>query len=32
MFEEQVAWAADAGVDYVIAETFSYGEEARLAL
>ena len=32
MFEEQVEWAADAGVDYVIAETFSYGAEARLAL
>jgi len=32
MFEEQVAWAADAGVDYVIAETFSYGAEAELAL
>jgi len=32
MFEEQVQWAAEAGVDYVIAETFSYGAEARLAL
>jgi betaine-homocysteine S-methyltransferase len=32
MFEEQVAWAADAGVDFVIAETFAYGEEALLAL
>ena len=32
MFEEQVAWAAEAGVDYVIAETFSYGAEAKLAL
>jgi betaine-homocysteine S-methyltransferase len=32
MFEEQVAWAADARVDYVIAETFSYGAEAKLAL
>lgn len=32
MFAEQVAWAAEAGVDYVIAETFSYGAEARLAL
>jgi len=32
IFEEQVAWAADADVDYVIAETFSYGAEARLAL
>jgi len=32
MFEEQVGWAAEAGVDYVIAETFSYAEEALLAL
>lgn len=32
MFEEQVGWAAEAGVDYVIAETFSYGAEAKLAL
>jgi betaine-homocysteine S-methyltransferase len=32
MFEEQVAWASEAGVDYVIAETFSYGAEARMAL
>src|SRR6516225_9997486 len=32
MFEEQVEWAAEAGVDYVIAETFSYGAEARMAL
>ena len=31
MFEEQVAWAAEAGVDFVIAETFSYAEEARMA-
>jgi len=32
MFEEQVAWAADEGVDFVIGETFRYAEEARLAL
>ena len=32
MFEEQVAWAAESGVDYVIAETFSYGAEAKMAL
>jgi betaine-homocysteine S-methyltransferase len=32
MFEEQVGWAADAGVDLVIAETFSHAEEARMAL
>jgi methionine synthase I (cobalamin-dependent) len=32
MFEEQVAWAAEAGVDFVIAETLSYAEEALAAL
>jgi betaine-homocysteine S-methyltransferase len=32
MYEEQVAWAADAGVDYVIAETISYVGEAQIAL
>ncbi|HYI74132.1 MAG TPA: homocysteine S-methyltransferase family protein [Gaiellaceae bacterium] len=32
MFEEQVGWAVDAGVDFVIAETFSWGEEALIAL
>ena len=32
MFEEQVGWAAEAGVDYIIGETFSYVEEALLAL
>jgi betaine-homocysteine S-methyltransferase len=32
MFEEQVGWAADAGVDYVIAETFFWAEEALIAL
>lgn len=32
MFEEQVGWAVDAGVDYIIAETMSYGGEALLAL
>jgi betaine-homocysteine S-methyltransferase len=32
MFEEQVAWAADADVDYVICETFSHVDEALLAL
>jgi betaine-homocysteine S-methyltransferase len=31
MFEEQVAWAAEAGVDFVIGETFSWGREALLA-
>ena len=32
MFEEQVGWAADAGVDFIIGETFSFYEEALLAL
>jgi betaine-homocysteine S-methyltransferase len=31
-FEEQVSWAAEAGVDFVIAETFSWAGEALLAL
>jgi betaine-homocysteine S-methyltransferase len=31
MFEEQVAWAAEAGVDFVIAETFLWASEAILA-
>jgi len=31
MFEEQVAWAAEAGVDFVIGETFSYAQEALIA-
>ena len=32
MFEEQVGWALEAGVDFVIAETFPWAEEAFLAL
>ncbi len=32
MFEEQVGWAAEAGVDYIVAETISWGEEALIAL
>ena len=32
MFEEQVGWAVDAGVDFVIGETFSWAEEALIAL
>ena len=32
MFEEQVSWAAEAGVDFVIGETFSYAEEALIGL
>jgi betaine-homocysteine S-methyltransferase len=31
-FDEQVAWAAEAGADFVIAETFSWAGEALLAL
>ena len=32
MFEEQTAWAVDAGADFIIAETFSFAEEALIAL
>ena len=32
MFDEQVGWAAEAGVDLVIGETFSYAQEALVAL
>jgi betaine-homocysteine S-methyltransferase len=32
MFQEQVGWAADAGVDFVIGETFQFAGEALLAL
>jgi betaine-homocysteine S-methyltransferase len=32
MFTEQVGWAAEAGVDYVIGETFRYLDEALIAL
>jgi betaine-homocysteine S-methyltransferase len=31
MFTEQVQWAVEAGVDYIIGETFSWGEEAEIA-
>jgi betaine-homocysteine S-methyltransferase len=31
MFDEQVAWAAEAGVDFVIAETFQFAGEALMA-
>jgi betaine-homocysteine S-methyltransferase len=31
MFEEQVAWAGEAGVDFVVAETFTWGNEAVIA-
>ena len=32
MFEEQVGWAAEAGVDYIIAETIPWLGEAEFAL
>ena len=32
MFEEQVAWAVEANADFIIGETFSYTEEALIAL
>jgi betaine-homocysteine S-methyltransferase len=32
MFAEQVGWAADAGADFVIAETISWGAEALIGL
>jgi betaine-homocysteine S-methyltransferase len=32
MFSEQVGWAAEAGVDFVIGETYSYASEALVAL
>ena len=32
MFDEQVGWAAEAGVDVIVGETFTWGEEALIAL
>src|SRR5580700_11981437 len=32
IFAEQVGWAVEAGVDYFVAETFSWTAEAQLAL
>jgi len=32
MFEEQVAWAKEAGVDFIIAETITWVEEMKIAL
>lgn len=32
MFEEQVGWALEAGVDMIIAETFYYAQEALIAV
>jgi betaine-homocysteine S-methyltransferase len=31
MFEEQVAWAVDAGADFIVGETFSFAAEAEIA-
>jgi betaine-homocysteine S-methyltransferase len=32
MFTEQVGWAVEAGADFIIGETYSWGEEAQIAL
>ena len=32
MFDEQIGWAADAGVDFIIGETYSHGGEALIGL
>lgn len=32
MYDEQVRWASEAGVDFIIAETIEYVEEALIAL
>ena len=32
MFDEQLEWAIDAGVDFIIAETFEFSGEAMIAL
>ncbi len=32
MFDEQVGWAVDEGVDFIVAETIGYASEALLAL
>ena len=32
MFDEQIGWALDAGVDFVIGETYSHGGEALIGL
>ena len=31
IFEEQVGWAVDAGVDFIVGETYAYAEEALIA-
>ena len=32
MFEEQIGWAKEAGVDFIIAETITWVEELKIAL
>jgi betaine-homocysteine S-methyltransferase len=32
IFDEQIEWAVDAGVDYIVGETYSFAGEALLAL
>jgi len=32
MFDEQISWAADAKVDYIVGETYSFAGEALLAV
>ena len=32
MYEEQVAWAKEAGVDFIVAETINWTEEMKIAL
>jgi betaine-homocysteine S-methyltransferase len=32
MFDEQLEWAVDAGVDFIIGETYSHGGEALIAI
>jgi len=32
MFEEQVSWAKEAGVDFIVAETITWVEEMKIAL
>ena len=32
IFDEQIGWAVDAGADFIVGETYSFGGEALLAL
>jgi methionine synthase I (cobalamin-dependent) len=32
IFDEQIGWAVDAGVDFIVGETYSWGSESLLAL